>query len=443
MMKRLFFFITTIVVLLSACSDNDSFSTDRSLRLTFSVDTVRLDTLFSTVPSSTVTFWVFNKNSQGVRIRTARLERGNQSGFRVNVDGVYLNPAVSDFELREGDSLRVFVEVTTHENLAADPQLVEDHLLFTLESGVEQRMNLRTYSWDAEKIESLEVSDDMTIESDKPIVVYGKGIEVAKNATLTIKNTTLYFHGNAGIDVKGELVAENSLFRGDRLDHMFAYLPYDRVSGQWKGITVAPKAPGCTLTDCEIRSAYNGLSCDSTTVTLMNTVIHNCKGYGLYAHDSELNVTNCLMSNALRDCLTLLGCKASIDQTTLAQFYPFVGGRGAAIRFAHTKQPVELSCTNTLVTGYDNDVLFGGKNEDGKAGYMFKNCVLRTSEVADGEIFKDVLWEKADDEIQGSKHFVLFDDKKLIYDFSLKDESPAYQRSIGRKNNSATEEKNN
>jgi hypothetical protein len=283
----------------------------------------------------------------------------------------------------------------------------------------------------------------MTIESDKPIVIYGNGIEVAKEATLTVKNTTLYFHGNAGIEVKGELVGENSLFRGDRSDHMFPYLPYDRVSGQWKGITIDAKASGCTLTDCEIRSAFTGLSCDSSTVTLTNTVIHNCRGYGLYAHDSEVTVKSCLMSNTLNDCLTLLGCDASVDQTTLAQFYPFVGGRGAAIRFAHTKQPVVLSCTNTLVTGYDKDVLFGGKNEDGKAGYVFENCILRTSEVADAECFKDILWEKPDDEIQGSKHFVFFDDNKLIYDFSIKEESPAFQRSIGRKNNSETEEKNN
>lgn len=443
MMKRLFFFISIIALLLSACSDNDSFSTDASYRLTFSADTVRLDTLFSTVPSSTYTFWVFNKNANGVRIRTARLERGNQSGFRVNVDGVYLNPVATDFELREGDSLRVFVEVTTHENLAADPQLVEDNLLFTLESGVEQRINLRTYSWDAQKIESLQVADDMTIVSDRPVVVYGTGIEVAKTATLTIKNTTLYFHGNAGIHVEGQLIAENSLFRGDRLDHMFSYLPYDRVSGQWKGISVAVKAPGCTLTDCEIHSAYTGLFCDSTTVTLTNTVIHNCRGFGLYAHDSEVSVTNCQMSNTLNDCLTLLGGTAKVDQTTLAQFYPFSAPRGAALRFAHTKQDVQLTCTNTLVTGYDADVVFGGVNEDGKPGYTFQNCILRTTEVTDETLFKDIIWEKSSDEIQGSKHFVLFDDDKLCYDFSIKEDSPAYEYSIGRKNNSADKEKNN
>ena len=61
----------------------------------------------------------------------------------------------------------------------------------------------------------------------------------------------------------------------------------------------------------------------------------------------------------------------------------------------------------------------------------------------DTQFFKDIIWEKSSDEIQGSKHFVLFDDDKLCYDFSIKEDSPAYEYSIGRKNNSADKEKNN
>ena len=429
-MKRVLLPLLLLGSLIAACSDDDTFSTDRSNRLTFSTDTVKMDTVFSTVGSSTYTFWVFNKNANGVRIRTARLERGNQSGFRVNVDGVYLNPVATDFELREGDSLRVFVEVTTHENLAADPQLVEDNLLFTLESGVEQRINLRTYSWDAQKIESLQVAGDMTIVSDRPVVVYGTGIEVAKTATLTIKNTTLYFHGNAGIHVEGQLIAENSLFRGDRLDHMFSYLPYDRVSGQWKGISVAVKAPGCTLTDCEIHSAYTGLSCDSTTVTLTNTVIHNCRGFGLYAHDSEVSVTNCQMSNTLNDCLTLLGGTAKVDQTTLAQFYPFDSNRGYVLNFSNVNPLKRLRVTNSLLTGYADDVLLGSKDStlNNVFNYSFDHCLVRTPkpETADSVYLTNIIYENVKDTAKGAeKHFVRIDTDKLRYDFRLDSTSKA------------------
>ena len=309
MIKRLFFFFIVASALLTACSDNDSFTTDRSHRLTFTTDTVRMDTLFATIPSSTYSFWVHNKSGDGLRLRSVRLERGGQSGFRVNVDGTFLNPVVNNLEVRNDDSIRVFVEVTAFENASDEPQLIEDNLLFALESGVEQKVNLRTYSWNAEQWRDVEITESKTIESSKPIVVYG-GISVAATATLTIKNTEMYFHDGAGITVEGALVAENSLFRGDRLDHMFDYLPYDRVSGQWQGITIKPHADGCQLTDCEIRNACDGLVADTTTVELKDCMIHNCQGlWPLGARLLMLLSPIAVISNTLKDCLALLGCQ--------------------------------------------------------------------------------------------------------------------------------------
>ena len=138
--------------------------------------------------------------------------------------------------MRKGDSLQVFVELTAPENRQLEPQQLEDHLLFQLESGVEQRVCLQAYSWDAVKLTDLTVAADTVIESAKPIVIYGDGIKVDSGAVLTIRNTTLFFHDQAGITVNGILKTEKAVLRGDRLDHMFDYLPYDRVSGQWRGI---------------------------------------------------------------------------------------------------------------------------------------------------------------------------------------------------------------
>ena len=428
MIKRIFFFLIAALALLTACSDNDSFTTDRSHRLTFTTDTVRMDTLFATVPSATYTFWVHNQSGDGLRLRSVRLERSGQSGFRVNVDGSYLNPVVNNLEIRQGDSIRVFVEVTAFENQSPDPQLVEDNLLFTLESGVEQRVNLRTYSWNAELWQTVDVTADQTIESTTPIVIYG-GIHVAKDAMLTIKNTELYFHDGAGITVDGALTVENSLLRGDRLDHMFDYLPYDRVSGQWKGITVNPHAVGCLLLDSELRNAMDGIVADTTTVVLSGSTVHNCKGSGLWAHDCVVDIQYSTLSNTLKDCLTLLGCQATLDHVTLAQFYPLSANRGFALRFEPSEQVFSLTCSNTLVTGYAEDVIEGEVDENSK--YSFANCLLRTVVPEDTQFFKDVIWEKKDDDIQGKKHFVLVDEDNMIYDFRLKEESPAYEKKIG------------
>ena len=438
MIRRLFFFLAAIVLLLTACKDNDSFSTDRSHRLTFSTDTVRLDTLFSQVPSVTRTFWVFNHSGDGIRIRTVRLDRGNQSGFRVNVDGTFLNPVASDFEVRKGDSIRVFVEITSHENQQAEAQLVEDNLIFMLESGVEQRVNLRTYSWDALKLTNKEVASDEEMESSMPVVIYGQGITVKEGATLTIRNTELYFHAGAGISVSGKLVLENVLLRGDRLDRMFPYLPYDRISGQWKGITLEAESAGIVMTDSELRSADTGIKATNTNVQLTNSIIHNCKGHGLYTYNSKVSIENCLLSNCLNDCLSLHGGHVEVNTVTLAQFYPYSANRGAALRFDKTEEePLYLSCENTLATGYADDVVFG-QGWDGETVVLsFKNCLLRTGAVDDGDAFTDIIWEKPSDPIQGKLHFKLFDDTNFIYDFHVKEESPAYEKHIGWRGDSA------
>ena len=96
-----------------------------------------------------------------------RLEGGNQEGFRVNVDGTYLGQTsgyqTRDVEVRKGDSIRVFVELTSSMQQEDEPQLVQDNLVFTLESGVQQKINLRAMSWDAISYTNLEVKRGETL----------------------------------------------------------------------------------------------------------------------------------------------------------------------------------------------------------------------------------------------------------------------------------------
>jgi len=436
MVRRFFFFIAIIAVLLTACTDSDSFTVSTGARLSFSEDTIRFDTLFSTVPSATQTFWVHNESSDGIRIQTARLERNNQSGYRVNVDGTYLDPVGSDFEVRKGDSILVFVEVTTRENRSEDPQLVEDNLIFTLESGVEQRVNLRTYSWDAQKLTDLVIRQDTVIESRLPIIVSGQGIRVEQGATLTLRNTEFYFHDGAGIEAHGNVMAENCLFRGDRLDRMFSYLPYDRVSGQWRGISLSSSDGYNLFTDCEIRNAVDAMVCDSTTLYLYNTVVHNSSGEGLSARHSTVVVDYCQFSNTFGDCLGLFGCEASIQHSTLAQFYPFSANRGFALHFVNTELPMTLVCTNTLVTGYADDVVLGEVADTAVVfDYRFADCLLRTPKVeGDSVRFERIIWETPKDSVQGKQHFRTVDEDNLYYDFALDSISPAFQNGIGRMN---------
>ena len=150
-MKRIYFFLITTLLL--ACTDNESFTTNPSARLTFSKDTVIMDTVFSTVGSSTYTLWAYNNASGGLRISSVRLKRGNQTGFRVNVDGCYLDNSLgsvtNDLEVRKGDSIRIFIELTAPLGNSDVARMITDQLVFTLESGVEQSIELNGCAWDA------------------------------------------------------------------------------------------------------------------------------------------------------------------------------------------------------------------------------------------------------------------------------------------------------
>ena len=417
--------------MLAACSDDDSFTTNRGNLLTFSVDTVKMDTVFSTVGSSTYTFWVFNNSGDGIRLSTVRLNNGNQTGFRANVDGSYLDntmgSVVTDLEVRKGDSIRVFVELTAPENHQQEPQLVEDALVFDLESGVEQRVVLSAHAWDAQPVNNMTISSDTLIESSKPVVVYGDGIKVDSGAVLTLRNTTLYFHDGAGLTVNGTLKAENVVMRGDRLDHMFDYLPYDRVSGQWQGLHFTASSQRNELTDTEIRNAMSAVVLDSAAIdstsqrlTMTRCVVHNAKGDGVVSHNSNIGLYQCQLTNTLGDCLAVYGGIADVDQCTMAQFYPFSANRGAAFRFING-DGLMLLCTNTIVTGYDDDVVMGEVNDTTKVfAYYFDNCLLRTPVVEGDTVnFKRIQWETPKDSIQGKQHFVKIDEENLDYDFHL------------------------
>ena len=105
------------IITLSSCRD-DFETTTSSGNLEFSRDTVYLDTVFSTIGSSTYTLKVYNKSNALINIPSLGLDRGEQSNYRLNVDGM-AGKTFTNVEISPKDSIFIFVETTLDANAFA------------------------------------------------------------------------------------------------------------------------------------------------------------------------------------------------------------------------------------------------------------------------------------------------------------------------------------
>ena len=157
-----------------------------------------------------------------------------------------------------------------------------------------------------------------------------------------------------------------------------------------------------------------------------NSTIHNCQGYGLAISYAKVQVYNTQISNTLNHCLYVEGGHVDVNNSTIAQFYPFNGNRRSAIGF---KAPIDtLDVRNSLVTGYGNDEVLWTPVEEEPLKFCFDHCVLRTEKMMteDSLRFTHVVYEDVKDTtMYGEKHFSVFDTENLIYDFHLSAKSAA------------------
>lgn len=436
------FFLPAVAVALASCTDDEDFSTSQRDVLTFSSDTISFDTLFSRTPSSTRTFWVYNKSSAGIRCSSIRLAKGNQTGYRVNVNGVFLGEKqgyqLNNEEIRKGDSLRVFIELTSAENGSATPQEVSDRIDFLLESGVSQSVQLKAYSWDALKLKAPVFSRDTILTSDKPIVINGMA-KVEEGVTLTLPaGTTLYMDYDSGIEVCGTLLClgeagKEVTLRSSRLDRMFDNLLYDEVSGQWRGIVFREKSFGNRIEHTDIHAACDAIVCDSSDTEreklhVSSSTIHNNKGYGIVAENCRITIDNSQVSNTLRNCIGLLGGMTTINHTTIAQFYPLSADRGSALLFSDATDTAQypnssLLVRNSIITGYANEEYLEIFSDSTTAEARIEYSLLRGKEREDSLRFPNVIYENAED--TASAGYRNFRNDLEVYVFRLKKTSKA------------------
>ena len=85
----LYFFMGALIIGFgfSSCVMEDDFANGQSIIIKFSSDTLRFDTVFTTMGSITKEIRVYNNESKPIKIDRISLGGGRNSFYRLNIDG--------------------------------------------------------------------------------------------------------------------------------------------------------------------------------------------------------------------------------------------------------------------------------------------------------------------------------------------------------------------
>ena len=428
--------LMSLSLFMASCNDDEAYTTSPSALLAFSADTIRFDTVFTTIGSATQLFKVYNRGDEPMMLSSIRLAGRGETGFRVNVDGLS-GTEFTDVEVRDGDSLYVFVEVTVDPRNEDNPFLLRDSLQFLLQSGICQQVQLEAYGQDMIVLRGTVFSTDTTLTGERPHVVYDS-LVVDSNATLSLsEGVRLHFHNGAFVRVYGTLKADGSVerpvvFRGDRLDRMFDDLPYDRLDNQWGGIILSASSFDNYLNHVDIHSGSWGIRCDSSAsdrnkLTIENSVIHNVAGNALSAVGGRLWIGNSELTNAGSHCLKVRGGDVQVVYSTLANFYPWAY-RGAALSLSNEWCPLtRADFRSSIVTGYSSNelMLMRDKVDTLAFNFRFSHCLLNipadsigADTLPDGRYYR-VRIDSVEHEVSRITNFPFIDTDIFYYDLSL------------------------
>ncbi len=421
---RYLYSIFVFLLILSISSCRKDFSTSLSNgNLKFSQDTIFLNSVFDNISSSTHRFTVKNTSDLDITIPVIALERGDNSFYRLNVDGI-AGKSFQNIDVLAKDSIFVFVEATVDFSQVTDLEFMyRDKILF--DSGVnQQKVDLEaqvvdvhlirpdrtaiengfTYEQivlgqDADSnditIRGTNLTDDTVFTNDKPWLIYNY-IGVPSGKTLTIEaGTNLHFHANSGIIVQegGTLkingtLTEKVIIQGDRLEEVYQDIP-----GQWGTIWLLEGSENSKITHAQIYNATIGVLADSNTSISTNTLeinnseIYNTTSFGMLGRNAKITANNLVIGNTGSSAFAnMLGGTYNFTHCTLATYWRNSNRQDAALSLSNNLQ---ISQTDFLVSDltakFTNCILYGNQNlelslnklNDASFDYLFKNCLIR------------------------------------------------------------------
>lgn len=430
-MKQLFhiLFFTLLAILTSTCVDEE-ISHSASDIPTLSSDTIRFDTIFTKITSTTKTIKIYNKNSKDIHIDLIQLAGGSTSSFKINVNGRNNSEqSFSDIRINAKDSLYIFVQITPDANNSSLPVCLSDSILISC-NGMRQQIILLAVGQDVNVIDNMSILSDTTLSAEKPYLVYGT-LDVCEGSTLTISaGAKLYFHHKAVIKVHGSIKMMGTTDKkitlcGDRLDNIFDNVPYDSLANQWDGIEIYGPGPHFFY-NVDMHSGEHAIDAWNDTtftpqITISQSRIHNFGGYGVVGQNTDFNIDNTFITNCGIASFYLCGGKVNATHCTLANYGAIHSGKTLKIYNATEQRdcPVtKVEMTNCAIMGSKNDELdFSMGTNDLSSIFSFTNCAISTPTRSDS-YFHDCLFLTGD----GQQFFS--NTIRYPYDFTLSELSP-------------------
>lgn len=435
-------FIIITIIFLSSCR-KDFGTIESSGQLDFSVDTLLLNRVFDDISSSTQSFKVYNKSDDAISIPNIALGRGNNSFYRLNVDGIP-GKSFQDIEILANDSIYIFVEATVDFTKVTDKDFFyRDSVVF--HSGAnEQDVKLEALVLDVNLIrpdrtqqsdgsfvyeaivlgetsegEKIGVRGTMldgntTFTNNKPYLIYGY-VGVPENATLTINaGAKLYFHENSGIiveknaslKVEGEFENE-VLFEDDRLEPEF-----EDVAGQWGLIWLREGSKNNSINYATIKNNFIGVLVDGienneTNLRIKNTQIYNTSNYGILGREASILGENLVIANSGQSTLACTeGGSYEFMHCTFANYWnsgfrqlpSVLVNNFFTFKDENNNDVVELhnlntaSFTNCIIDGNQSLEFVLDKVEGAAFNFNVKNCMLKF-DTTNKEILENPLFD--------------------------------------------------
>src|SRR5450755_3521659 len=356
-------FLFLLSAIIFSCK-KESFITSPQAKLSTSADTLKYDTVFTSVGSVTQSFKIFNDNNQKLRLSQVKLSGGASSAFKINVDGTAANEA-DNIEINANDSIYVFLKVNVNPTAENLPFLLQDSILISY-NGNQKFVQLQAYGQNAIFLNTVKLTGNVTWKNTLPYVILG-GILIDSNATLTVQEgTRIYLHANAPFIVDGTLIVNGTkqdsvVFNGDRLDPDYKDLP-----AGWPGIFFSSSSKDNYLKHAIIKNAYQGIIAQDLSlninpkVTMSQCIVDNIYDAGILGINTNIYADNCLISNCGSNVLLELGGDYRFKHCTVVSYNNFyITHKNPVLQVSNAAMQNGIILTQPLKALFQNCIFWG------------------------------------------------------------------------------------